>query len=89
MTFNINLTPFSAYVTIHSSFNKNSIASTISKAVPDKALNDNFNDQKNQFVKHIEELNAAKKASCDNIRILEEKISKVEATSYKDFYERN
>ena len=89
LNFNINLTPFSAYITIRNSFTKSfsPSASTLPQPVKN-ASDDLLNQQKDQHVKEIDELNAANKASRDTIKILEDKISKIEASALRAFDER-
>ena len=89
LNFNINLTPFSAYITIRNSFTKSFSppASTLPQPVKN-ASDDLLNQQKDQHVKEIDELNAANKASRDTIKILEDKISKIEASALRAFEER-
>ena len=95
LNFNINLTPFSAYITIRNSFNRNFIqASSDPKAVETvskEQLKQNIllDEKVKQLLKEIEDLHAHEKASNNTIKILEKKVSEAEITTYRILEEKN
>ena len=95
LNFSVNLTPFSAYITIRSSFVKNYlppatiphlVSQTSGKLEADHQVLIEKNDQLLQQIENLEETN---KACTDTIKILEEKLSKSEASAFKSFDEKN
>ena len=94
LNFSVNLTPFSAYITIRSSFVKNYSPppATIPQCVSQTNVEADYqvlikkHDQLLQQIKDLEETNRA----CTNtVKILEEKVSKLEASAFKFFEEKS
>ena len=94
LNFSINLTPFSAYITIRNTFIKNYLPpATIPQLVPQTSgkLESDYQvllEQHEQLLQQIENLNETNKVSTNTVSILEEKISKSEASAFKSFEEK-
>ena len=91
LNFQINLTPFSAYITLRQSFIKNYTPSSsiFPSETPLLKENELLHQQNEELLKTIEDLYAVRSASPDTIKILEEKIGKVEESAYRAFQEKS
>ena len=94
LNFSMNLTPFSAYITIRSSFTKNysppAFPQDVSQSNDKLEADDHFlNEKNNELVQQIKNLDHTTKTSTNTIKILEEKISKSEASALKSFEEKS
>ena len=85
LNFSVNLTPYSAYITVRKSFIKNLPQGNLQKV---STLNDDlklkntqFKEERNHLFVQMNNLNDEAKASKDTINILEEKVSKSEASA--------
>ena len=93
LNFSVNLTPYSAYFTIRSSFVKN-IPPTPPKTpqlVPQTSVEADCQVliQKNdQLLKKIKDLEDSNETCTNTVKILEEKVSKSEASAFKSFEEK-
>ena len=95
LNFSMNLTPFSAYITIRSNFIKNySPPATIPQLVSQTPikLEADFHvlfDKNQQLLLQIKKLDETNKTSTNTVKILEEKVSKAEASAFKSFEEKS
>ena len=88
LNFSVNLTPFSAYITIRKSFVKSFTPPTTLQPLPlDSASKENIllGEQNEQLLQEVRDLDNVNAFAKETIKILEEKISKVETSSFKLF----
>ena len=97
LNFNLNLTPYSAYITIRKSFVKNIAAPALKTSptgpvisVSEGSLQERCKliEKNNQLLEQVDALTAANHKSEDTIKVLEEKISKVEEAALRAFEEK-
>ena len=84
LNFTMNLTPFSAYITIKSSFVKNFTPPPVSQP-----LNHGLMEENEHLLEQIRNLEKSSNNFVETIKILEDKIAKAEASVYKTYEERN
>ena len=92
LNFTMTLTPFSAYITIKSSFirgYKPTQLSQLSKNSDENSDYHELSEENKLLLDQVEILENRKNNLEDTIKTLEEKISKCEASAYKSFEERN
>ena len=88
LNFSVNFTPFSAYITIRKSFVKSFTPPTTLQPLPlDSASKENIllGEQNEQLLQEVRDLDNVNAFAKETIKILEEKISKVETSSFKLF----
>ena len=94
LNFKLNITPYSAYITIRKTFAKNcSPPAAVLTTVPEISvgITQDYCELKVpniQLLEQVEVLSTAKQSAYDTIKLLEEKISKVEEAAFREFEEK-